>query len=73
MNKSEKIRKHLKKNGNISTWEAIKLYGETRLSSVIYNLRKEGWTIETLQEQSFNKKGDSVRYGRYILEGVKEK
>ena len=58
----------LKEKGNISTWEAITLYGETRLSSVIYNLREQGWKIQTLQEQSFDNEGESVRYGRYILE-----
>ena len=60
----------VKEKGNISTWEAITLYGETRLSSVIYNLREQGWKIQTLQEQSFDNEGESVRYGRYILEWI---
>jgi len=38
---------HLKTYGNITSWEAIKEYGATRLSSIIFDLKDEGYPIET--------------------------
>lgn len=34
------ILKHLKDVGNITSWEAIKEYGATRLSAIIYDFKK---------------------------------
>lgn len=39
MNKTKAIMLHLQEFGSITSWEAIKEYGATRLSSIIYNLR----------------------------------
>ena len=35
------VEKHLKEKGNITSWEAFELYGITRLSAKIYELRKK--------------------------------
>ncbi len=40
-NKTQKVKEHLLSKGSITSWEAIKLYRATRLSSIIFNLRKE--------------------------------
>lgn len=32
---------HLQKKKTITSWEAIELFGATRLSAIIYNLRKK--------------------------------
>ena len=37
----DRILNHLITKGSITSWEAIKEYGITRLSAVIFNLRKE--------------------------------
>ena len=48
MNKTKAIQLHLIEKGNITSWEAIKEYGATRLSAIIYNLRnKYGMNIIT--------------------------
>lgn len=39
MNKTKVIQMHLIEKGSITSWEAIKEYGATRLSAIIYNLR----------------------------------
>lgn len=39
MNKTNAVALHLEEQGQITSWEAIKLYGATRLSAIIYNLR----------------------------------
>ena len=47
MNKTAAVQLHLIENGKITSWEAIQKYGATRLSSIIFNLRKRGMNIET--------------------------
>lgn len=39
MNKTKAIMLHLQEKGSITSWEAIKEYGSTRLSAIIFNLR----------------------------------
>jgi len=64
--KTAKVLRHLQDNGNITSWEAIQLYRATRLSAIIFNLRKK-YNISTLMVE--NK--DEVRYAKYIYEGEK--
>ena len=39
LNKTKAVMFHLVRYGSITSWEAIKEYGATRLSAIIYNLR----------------------------------
>ena len=39
--KTKKVLEHLQKYGSITSWQAIELYGATRLSAIIYNLREK--------------------------------
>ena len=39
---SDAVLWHLKTYGSITSYEAIKEYGATRLSAIIFNHRKEG-------------------------------
>jgi hypothetical protein len=64
----DRVLQYLKENKSITSLEAIKEFGATRLSAIIYNLRKEH-KITTQYETSKNRYGDSVNYARYILEG----
>jgi uncharacterized DUF497 family protein len=52
MTKKELIRKHLKTHGSITTWEAIGHYRVTRLSGIIYELRREGLNIISIPSRS---------------------
>lgn len=40
-----RVLKHLQENENISSMEAFELFGATRLSAIIFNLRKYGYCI----------------------------
>lgn len=60
----ERVLQHLKDNGSITSWQAIKHYGCTRLSDVIYRL-KEGYNIETETMNSKNRYGDKVHFAKY--------
>ncbi len=63
LNKSKAVLEHLLKYGKIDTWQAITKYKATRLSSIIYNLRMEGYDIESIWVEEKNK----PRYVMYTL------
>lgn len=47
MTQKDAIKKHLEDHGEITSWEAIERYGVTRLSDVIYRLRRQDKLIIT--------------------------
>lgn len=51
----------------ITSWEAIKEFSATRLSAIIFNLRKKGFIIENEWQTATNRYGDSVRFVEYRL------
>lgn len=63
----DRILNHLEKYGKITSWEAIELYGCTRISEYISQLRKEDYCIETVWTKGKNRYGQNVRYGIYKL------
>ena len=62
------IADHLMKYGSISTWEAIQLYGCTRLPARISDLRKKGWQITSELAQSKNRLGHNSNFAVYRME-----
>ena len=65
----QRILNHLRTHKGISSMEAFELYGITRLSARIKELREMGYDIATLMTESVNRYGESVRYGFYVLKG----
>ena len=63
----EAILKHLEDNRTITNMEAFRLYGVTRLSAIIFNLRKLGYTIKTTREIGKTRYGTCNCYGIYTL------
>lgn len=71
--KIEKILLHLLDYGHITSWEAIKEYGVTRLSAVIWVLRhKRGLNIISERIEFTDRFGDKGYFVNYILEGNNE-
>lgn len=58
---------HLRKHKKITSMEAIKKYGATRLSGIIYILKDRGFGIETEMVQGTNRYGHVTRYAVYHL------
>ena len=58
---------HLRKYKSITSNEAIKRYGATRLSGIIYILREKGFDIETEMTQGKNRYGHISNYAIYHL------
>ena len=65
--KTECIKRHLEENGNITSWEAIQEYGATRLSAIIFNLRKSGLDINNEWIRFTDRFGNESKYVKYIL------
>lgn len=69
--KTSQVLEHLQSNGSITSWEAINLYGATRLSAIIYNLRKY-YNIESADEPFIDRNGCNSVFSKYIYHGKKK-
>lgn len=66
-NQMAKIREHLRNHRSITSWDAIQLYGCTRLSDKIFQLRNKGWIIDTQMIEVKNRYGDETQIAKYIM------
>lgn len=68
MNKTKAILMYLEEKGSITSWEAIKEFGATRLSAIIYQLRHKYNLNITDEWVAFKDRyGSSSQFKRYIL------
>lgn len=67
VSQDERVLAHLSTRDGITSMEAFYLYGITRLSAVIYRLRKRGYNIAGRDEAATNRYGDIVYFTRYTL------
>lgn len=65
----DRILRHLKDYGSITSWTAIMEYGCTRLSQYIYLLKKDGYKFEEETIKANNRYGEATHYKKYILVG----
>ena len=65
--KASMVKSHLIKKKHITSWDAIMYYRATRLSAIIFNLRKSGYRISTNPITTKDANGNSVTYAKYIL------
>ena len=64
-----RILAYMRNHGSITSMDAYKDLGITRLSARIKELRDMGYNIVTLMIDSENRYGEAVRYGKYVLKG----
>ena len=62
---SDAILWHLKTYGTITSYEAIKEYGATRLSAIIFNHRKDGYEIESIPIKKKTRFGRTTTIAKY--------
>lgn len=67
--KTGKVLEHLQKNDGITSMEAFEFYGATRLSAIIFNLRKMGFVIESETKECKDRYGTICRFSKYKLIG----
>lgn len=63
------VLEHMQRDGFITSWQAIQLYGITRLSGRIYDLREKGYKIKSTTQPCRNRFGNTCNVARYELEG----
>lgn len=71
-NKTTEVLKHLQENGSITSMEAIELFGATRLSAIIFNLRRHGHNIVTVDKVGTDRYGHRVKYANYVYHAPEE-
>ena len=69
--KSQKqlVLEHLQQETGITSWEAIQRFRATRLSDIIYKLKRDGWNIVTINRTNPETKKQFAEY-RLVKGGV---
>jgi len=70
---SDAVLWHLKNYGSITSYEAIKEYGATRLSAIIFNHRKEGYDIDSMPLTKKTRFGRNTTIAKYIYTAPPQK
>ena len=63
----ERVLNYMKRFGSISTWEAFRDLGITRVGARVFELKEDGYEIETGFETGKNRYGKTVRWANYTL------
>ena len=63
------VKDYLCKGETLTSYEAFKLFGCTRLSAIIFELRKSGYDIETFMIKRKNRYGETCEYAEYGMRG----
>lgn len=73
MTQCERVKRHLEKYGTITTLEAFRDYGITRLSARIWDLKhKDGLVITEERKTARNRFNEATHYNVYRLGGQHE-
>lgn len=67
MAQKKRVLDYINEFGSISSLEAFRDLGVTRLSAVIFNLKEDGYEFDTKTERCVNRYGEKVGYARYSL------
>lgn len=67
ISQEQRVLDYINEFGSITTLEAFRDLGVTRLSARIFELRKKGYIIVSEDEKSKNRYGDVVHYARYSI------
>lgn len=73
INQEQVLLEHFAKYQTITSKQAFDLYGMTRLSAVIYNLREKGYDIGMVWETGFNRFSNPVKWGKYFIKKAPKK
>jgi|TARA_R100000084_G_C4637105_1_gene141573 hypothetical protein len=65
--KKQKIKEHLEMGNTISQRDAIQLFNAYRLSAIIFDLKKDGIRIETIDKSTTNQQGETSRFAEYKM------
>jgi len=69
-NQTDAVLWHLQTKGQITSWEAIKEYGATRLSAIIFNLRQRGHNIDSIPQNVTNRWQKTTKIANYTYSAL---
>lgn len=64
---TSEILRYMREHGSITQAEATECSGNRKLSSIIDNLRNDGYVIETVSHTGKNRFGNRSSWGEYVL------
>lgn len=67
MTKTGMVLDWLKSHAGITSVEAFENFGATRLSAIIFELKRKGYNIETVMVDGKDRFGNRCRFARYYL------
>ena len=67
----QRVLEYMREKGSITSMEAFQALGTTRLSAVIFCLRRKGHDIRSITESFKNRYNEPVCYSRYMLKEQK--
>lgn len=68
MTQKDRVLRHLRDYGHITSWESFVEYGITRLSAIIYNLKHlDGFEFDEKRQTRINRYGEKTSFKVYIL------
>lgn len=70
-NQRTRVLEYINKKGGITSLEAFKELGVSRLSAVIFDLKEKGYNIKDVWIVVTNRYGEETKVKRYYLDGVK--
>lgn len=73
MNQRDRVLRHIRKHGSITSMEAFDDLGITQLSSRLLELQRMGYKFMKTHETGKNRFGEKVWFVRYTLIGGDEK
>tara|TARA_R100000654_G_scaffold14014_1_gene30287 strand:+ start:2297 stop:2527 length:231 start_codon:yes stop_codon:yes gene_type:complete len=65
LNQKQKVIRHLETYGSITPLDAFRDYGIMRLAAVIFNLKEDGYNIDSEMTTSTNRFGEKVNFAKY--------
>ena len=72
MNQMKTVRKYLEDGNTLTSMEAFRKWGITRLSDKIFKLRQTGLQIDSIPTEGTNRFGDTVHFSTYRLSCVND-
>lgn len=64
---TKRVLEYLQSGKTLTSKQAFDKWGITRLSAIIFNLRKNGYDISMTTDNGFNRYGEAVHWGVYKL------
>ncbi len=68
MNQKEAVLAYLKTGAHITSQDSFVLFGATRLSAIIFDLRKKGYKIGSIKREGVTRFGKTTHYAEYFLD-----